>query len=271
MKMASFIGQNYRDGNMDFLENKLVHAVNGGFHGLIQSAIDKKPIGTGIMAGAIGAVVGETTAELNPFNIKDIQGRMTASKMMAGTIAMMFKQDVQTAINTTTITIENNFWPCILAALTALGWTHVVADAVDTYEKTDDINETIDTLVINGIVMRLTQTAIYCGGKLIKFGKDLWKVFKLHPKAPQTAEMLRFELAVQEKMGEAGRHIAGAGTTKALWDKERILRDYGGRIEDWAKKSSDKFKTYSNQEVELHWLENIKTQRRVEYKIKPVK
>lgn len=267
MKTASIIGQNYRQCKMDFLENKALHAINGGFHGMMMKAIDKN---VSPVAGVIGAVVGETLAELNPFNIKDIKGQMTMSKMVAGTIAMMFKQDVQTAVNTAIITIENNWWPCIVAALTALGWTHVVADAMKTYEETGDVNKTIDSIVINGIVMRLSQTAIYYGGQVIKISKDLWKVFKLNPKAPQTAEMLRLELAIKEKMGEAGRHIAGAETIKPLWDKERIIRVYGGHIEDWAKKSSNKF-THINQEVEIHWLENIKTQRRVEYKVKPVK
>ena len=43
---------------------------------------------------------------------------------------------------------------------------------------------------------------MYCTGKVVKFGKDLWKTHKLNPKSPQTRELLHLELSIKEKMGE---------------------------------------------------------------------
>lgn len=175
MKMASVIGQHYRANKLDFIEQKLCHAVSGGISGGLMAVIADKPIKSGVLGGAIGAVVGETVGELNPLEIQNIQGRLTFSKITAGAVAMMIGKnsaDVTVAVRTGSITVENNLWPCILAGLTALGWTHVVHDTIETYNDAG-LNDAVDTLIVNGIVMRLANGIAHYGGRVYRVFKGV--------------------------------------------------------------------------------------------------
>jgi hypothetical protein len=275
MKMASVIGQRYRTNKLNFVNQKLYHGISGGIIGGLVAMVEHKPIKSGVISGALGAIIGETMAELNPFEIGDIQGNLTTAKMVAGTIAMMFKQDVNIAIKTGDITIENNHFPCIMAALTALGITHTVKDVIDVYEE-EGINKAIDTIVIGWIAMKLEHVITHYGGKAIKYGKNVWTKLMnpkipLDPKSPLAKELLHTKLSIHEKMIEPGHLIAGNGTNRPLWDAERILKIHGGNINDWSVKSSTEIMTLSGERLQLHWLENIKLQQRVEYKIKIIK
>lgn len=174
MKMASVIGQHYRTGKLDSTEQKLCHAVSGNISGGLMAVVDNKPIKSGMLGGAVGAMVGETIGELNPLDIHNIQGRLTFSKITAGAVAMMIgnSTDVDIAVRTGSITVENNLWPCILAGLTALGWTHVVHDTIETYNDSG-LNDAADTLIINGIVMRLANGVAHYGGKVYRAFKGV--------------------------------------------------------------------------------------------------
>jgi hypothetical protein len=44
-----------------------------------------------------------------------------------------------------------------------------------------------------------------------------------------------------------------------LRDAERLARDYGGKPEDWVKKSSSKYAARDGTAFETHWIENLRT------------
>jgi len=213
MQMASIIGKGYRTNRMNFMEHKLSHAISGGVAGGLMALIDKKPIKSGILGGAIGAVAGETIGELNPLGIEDINKRLTVSKMMAGSIAMMLNQDVNIAVRTGTIAIEYNLVPCIVAALMALGWTHVVHDTIETYEETG-LNDAVDTLIVNGIVMRLANGVIHYGGKAFTLVKGVWS--KTNLKLIEVPG--RVQSRINLKVGD-GRNVDYGYGIESMWKK----------------------------------------------------
>jgi uncharacterized membrane protein len=274
----------YRKGDLSFLEHKFTHAVSGSVTGAVNNLILNKPIIEGALTAATGAVIGELAAELNPLNIQDIDTQLFTSKIIAGTVALLLKQDVSLAIKTATNTLENNWWPCIMAALTALGLTHTLKDALDAYEE-NGLDAAIDVLVLHGIVMRLEKGVMHYGGKIFSSAKDLWKQVSLdkskamwnsiigkknllNPKSEINRDLLYHQLHIQEKMGEVGIPFAGFGTNKIFRNEDRIIKEYGGNIGEWVKSRSSKFVTKTGQEVELHWVENIISKKRVEYKQK---
>ncbi|ARF09630.1 putative hemagglutinin [Indivirus ILV1] len=281
---AAQIGRMYRDGDLNFLNHKISHAVSGAATGAVNNLILNKPIIEGALSSATGAVIGELAAELNPLNIQDIDTQLFTSKIIAGTVALLLKQDVGLSIKTATNTLENNWFHCIMAALSALGLTHAIKDAMDAYEESG-LDAAIDVLVLHGIVMRLEKGVMHYGGKIFSSAKDLWKQVSLDkakniwekiigkknlldPKSVINRDLLYHKLSIQEKMGEIGTPFAGGNTGKVFRDEPRIINQYGGEIGDWVKKSSSKFTTKAGQDIELHWIENVKTGKRVEYKQK---
>ena len=127
---------------------------------------------------------------------------------------------------------------------------------------------------------------MHYGGALFAKSKDLWKALpvdkmkklsaittntiknKLDPKSVINRDLLYHQLHIQEKMGEVGKTFAGKGTDELFRNEDRIVRHYGGEIGEWVKKTSSDFTTKSGQHIELHWVENMKTGKRVEYKQK---
>jgi hypothetical protein len=62
--------------------------------------------------------------------------------------------------------------------------------------------------------------------------------------------------------------MAGAGGRVAFRDAGRVASEYGGNPADWVKKTSTSFSAKDGATFETHWVENIKTGQRVEFKTK---
>lgn len=77
---------------------------------------------------------------------------------------------------------------------------------------------------------------------------------------------LNKSLASRSQMSEAGSTIAG-GTSK-FRDSVRIAKDHGGSATDWVKKSSSSYTARDGSRFETHWVENVRTGQRVEFKTK---
>lgn len=75
-------------------------------------------------------------------------------------------------------------------------------------------------------------------------------------------------LASQAQMGEVGEIIAGTGGRVPFRDAGKIARQYGGKAADWVKKRSSSYTAKDGTQFETHWVENIKTGERVEFKTK---
>jgi RHS repeat-associated protein len=80
------------------------------------------------------------------------------------------------------------------------------------------------------------------------------------------ALQLNKALASEAQMGEAGVRIAGPGTRAAFRDAARAAKEYGGRAEDWAKMSSSQHVAADGARFETHWLQNVVTGVRAEFK-----
>jgi hypothetical protein len=62
--------------------------------------------------------------------------------------------------------------------------------------------------------------------------------------------------------------MAGPGGRTIFRDAGRVAQQYGGSPSDWVKKTSSTFIAKDGTKIETHWVENIKTGQRVEYKTK---
>jgi hypothetical protein len=83
----------------------------------------------------------------------------------------------------------------------------------------------------------------------------------------------RRQLASSLQMQESSRIIAGAKSTTKFRDVDRIVETYGGMKEDWVKISSSKIDSivYDSLEFETHWVENLRTGQKVEFKTIKIK
>lgn len=79
---------------------------------------------------------------------------------------------------------------------------------------------------------------------------------------------LQKQLASEAQMAEAGRVIAGIGSDVAFRDAARVAQQYGGAAADWVKKSSTSFRAADGTRFETHWVENVTTGQKVEFKTK---
>jgi hypothetical protein len=83
-------------------------------------------------------------------------------------------------------------------------------------------------------------------------------------------QLLARQLASEEALAAAqagkGVSIAGAGTRtgRQIDDIARLVKQYGGEAQDWAKMSTGR--TVNGVRVEVHWYENVRTGQRVEFK-----
>jgi hypothetical protein len=84
--------------------------------------------------------------------------------------------------------------------------------------------------------------------------------------AAADAVALSKSLASQAQMGEAGTIIAGQGASTAFRDAAKFAEQYGGDAVDWVKKSSSSFTAQDFIQFETHWVENLLTGQRVEFK-----
>lgn len=77
---------------------------------------------------------------------------------------------------------------------------------------------------------------------------------------------LASESQVAQAMSGGGRIIAGAGSRAVFRDLDRIVKTYGGEAADWVKKSSSKYVARDGSVFEVHWVENLRTGKKVELK-----
>lgn len=81
----------------------------------------------------------------------------------------------------------------------------------------------------------------------------------------QNAENL---LASENQMNEAGHIMAGPGGRVPFRNAEAVAREYGGSALDWVKKTSSSYTPSNSAPFQTHWVENLKTGQRVEFKTK---
>jgi len=86
--------------------------------------------------------------------------------------------------------------------------------------------------------------------------------------AVRLRKQLASEAGAAELRAGGGRAIAGAGTRKAITDLPRILAEYGGRPEDWAKVTSEIYSVGDGTTVQVHAYRNVRTGQLVELKSK---
>jgi hypothetical protein len=85
-------------------------------------------------------------------------------------------------------------------------------------------------------------------------------------KNTRQANALKKDFILKE-LSQSGEVIAGRGSQKLLWDHKRICEIHGGKPSDWVKKKSTKQYTLADgTKISMHWLENLKTQKKVEFK-----
>lgn len=68
-------------------------------------------------------------------------------------------------------------------------------------------------------------------------------------------------------MADEGRLIAGPGGAP-FRDVARVVEQYGGSAQEWAKMSSRKFVDAAGRSFETHWVQNLVTGARTEFKTK---
>lgn len=79
---------------------------------------------------------------------------------------------------------------------------------------------------------------------------------------------LNKSLASQAQMGEVGTTMAGAGARVPFRDAARVAKEHGGNAADWVKRSSSSHTARDGATFETHWVENVRTGQRVEFKTK---
>nr|WP_225584871.1 RHS repeat-associated core domain-containing protein [Acidovorax sp. ACV01] len=99
------------------------------------------------------------------------------------------------------------------------------------------------------------DTGAYCSAKGLDTGAG-------------TVLKLKNMLASQGQMAEVGTVMAGPGGRVAFRGAQRVADDFGGDAADWVKKTSSSFADGKGTKFETHWVENIRTGQRVEFKTK---
>ncbi|MFN7813650.1 MAG: RHS repeat-associated core domain-containing protein, partial [Planctomycetia bacterium] len=79
---------------------------------------------------------------------------------------------------------------------------------------------------------------------------------------------LNKSLASQAQMGEVGTTMAGAGARVPFRGAARVAKEYGGNAVDWVKKTSSSHTARDGATFQTHWVENVRTGQRVEFKTK---
>jgi hypothetical protein len=79
---------------------------------------------------------------------------------------------------------------------------------------------------------------------------------------------LHKSLASQSQMGEPGTRLAGTGGRVPFRDGKRVASEFGGNATDWIKQTSSSYTARDGVTFETHWVENIKTGQRIEFKTK---
>ena len=101
--------------------------------------------------------------------------------------------------------------------------------------------------------------------KVLRVGS---KTAKAAEAAAEASSKLNKSLASHAQLGEVGTTIAGAGARVPFRGAERIAEEYGGNAADWVKKSSSSYTAPDGTVFQTHWIENIRTGERIEFKTK---
>jgi hypothetical protein len=88
------------------------------------------------------------------------------------------------------------------------------------------------------------------------------------PGSDDERDLLHNDLCNQEQMSQPGKIIAGPGAKKAFKNAEKFAQDFGGSTEDWVKKTSTDRVLSDGKKWQIHWVENLKTGQRVNFKSK---
>ncbi|CFU00862.1 YD repeat-containing protein [Burkholderia pseudomallei] len=88
--------------------------------------------------------------------------------------------------------------------------------------------------------------------------------------ASSAANALRLNkaLASEAQMAETGTRMAGTGARVPFRNAQRIAAEYGGNPADWVKMTSSTHTARDGVTFETHWVENVRTGQRVEFKTK---
>jgi len=87
----------------------------------------------------------------------------------------------------------------------------------------------------------------------------------IHPSSTEYVGLTK-QLASQAQMAEVGTVIAGQGARRAFRDAGRVAAQYGGEAADWVKMRSSSFRAADGMRFETHWLQNLRTGVREEFK-----
>jgi hypothetical protein len=88
------------------------------------------------------------------------------------------------------------------------------------------------------------------------------------PQSSIAARALGRRLASEHQVGEAGSILAGGASSTPLRAATRLADQYGGRADDWVKRSSSSYRGIDGHQFETHWYEDLGTGARVEFKTK---
>lgn len=80
--------------------------------------------------------------------------------------------------------------------------------------------------------------------------------------------LLQKYLASEDQMRQHGFVIAGKKIDVPIRIVNELINRYGGQEDDWVKASSTSFRAEDGTVFETHWYDSIKTQERVEIKVK---
>ena len=94
------------------------------------------------------------------------------------------------------------------------------------------------------------------------------------PQSAASAQKLKQKLAEEQQLNENGiiTHRGGNDSTRSDYfrDAEKFAQQYGGKVEEWVKKSRTSFDTSSNSLIQTHWTENLVTGQRLTTKVKEI-
>ena len=117
--------------------------------------------------------------------------------------------------------------------------------------------------------VKLTQEAKPVVRKVMKASRNA-EVFFVKNGAKGSSNLVRLnkQLASIEQLGEKGKIIAGPNSKYPFRNANKYSKCYGGNSSEWVKKSSSFYKSSDGRKFETHWIENIKTEQRYEFKTK---
>lgn len=147
-------------------------------------------------------------------------------------------------------------WIAIIWAITEIGLS--ISDAISTSQTLADPCAGAGEKALAAGLFALGVVAP--GGGYSSIGKT----------ANNAADFVRLKkyLASRQQMSEVGEIIAGQGSKAKFRDAQRVADTYGGNADDWVKKSSSSYSAPDGTKFETHWVENLQTGQRVEYKTK---